>query len=40
LAFAEKATPLTPGDFIGNWMRLMAPAAEKAGWTSFRTPNI
>jgi carbonic anhydrase len=30
-AFAEKAAPLTPGDFIGNWMRLMAPAAEKAG---------
>jgi carbonic anhydrase len=23
--------PLSPGDFIGNWMRLMAPAAEKAG---------
>jgi carbonic anhydrase len=30
-AFAEKAQPLSPGDFIGNWMRLMAPAAEKAG---------
>jgi carbonic anhydrase len=30
-AFAEKAEPLSPGDFIGNWMRLMAPAAEKAG---------
>jgi carbonic anhydrase len=30
-AFAEKAAPLTPGDFIGNWMRLMAPAVEKAG---------
>jgi carbonic anhydrase len=30
-AFAEKATPLTPSDFIGNWMRLMAPAAERAG---------
>jgi len=29
-AFAEKAEPLSPGDFIGNWMRLMAPAAEKA----------
>jgi carbonic anhydrase len=28
-AFAEKAAPLSPGDFIGNWMRLMAPAAEK-----------
>ena len=30
-AFAEKIEPLSPGDFIGNWMRLMAPAAEKAG---------
>jgi carbonic anhydrase len=30
-AFAEKAAPLSPGDFIGNWMRLMAPAAEKTG---------
>jgi carbonic anhydrase len=30
-AFADKAAPLTPGDFIGNWMKLMAPALEKAG---------
>ncbi len=30
-AFAEKSAPLSPGDFIGNWMRLMAPAADKAG---------
>jgi carbonic anhydrase len=30
-AFAEQAEPLSPGDFIGNWMRLMAPAMEKAG---------
>jgi carbonic anhydrase len=30
-AFAENAEPLSPGDFIGNWMRLMAPAAVKAG---------
>jgi carbonic anhydrase len=30
-AFAEQAEPLSPGDFIGNWMRLMAPAVEKAG---------
>jgi carbonic anhydrase len=28
-AFAEDAEPLSPGDFIGKWMRLMAPAAEK-----------
>ena len=30
-AFAEGAEPLTPGDFIGKWMSLMAPAAEKVG---------
>jgi carbonic anhydrase len=42
-AFAEKAKPLSPGDFIGNWMRLIAPAAEKAGpqhelsWTDYLT---
>jgi carbonic anhydrase len=30
-AFAEQPAPLSPGDFIGNWMRLMAPAVEKAG---------
>jgi carbonic anhydrase len=28
-AFAEDAEPLSPGDFIGNWMKLMAPAAAK-----------
>src|SRR6266704_1251078 len=28
-AFAEDAAPLSPGDFIGRWMRLMAPAADK-----------
>jgi carbonic anhydrase len=28
-AFAEDAEPLTPGDFIGKWMKLMAPAADK-----------
>lgn len=28
-AFAEDAAPLSPGDFIGQWMRLMAPAANK-----------
>ena len=28
-AFAEDAAPLSPGDFIGNWMKLMAPAANK-----------
>jgi len=30
-AFAEDAEPLSPGDFIGNWMRCMAPALEKVG---------
>jgi len=30
-AFAEDAEPLSPGDFIGHWMRLMAPAADKVG---------
>ena len=30
-AFAEDTEPLSPGDFIGKWMKLMAPAAEKVG---------
>ena len=30
-AFAENAEPLSPVDFIGNWMKLMTPAAEKVG---------
>src|SRR3954470_240986 len=30
-AFAEDAEPLSPGDFIGKWMSLIAPAAEKLG---------
>ena len=30
-AFAEDAAPLSPGDFIGKWMDLMAPAVAKAG---------
>ena len=30
-AFAEEAAPLSPGDFIGKWMELMAPAVDKAG---------
>jgi carbonic anhydrase len=28
-AFAQDAEPLSPGDFIGKWMKLMAPAAAK-----------
>jgi len=30
-AYVEDAEPLSPGDFIGNWMKLMAPAADKVG---------
>jgi carbonic anhydrase len=30
-AYAEEHEPLSPGDFIGRWMSLMAPAAEKVG---------
>jgi carbonic anhydrase len=30
-AYAEDAEPISPGDFIGRWMSLMAPAAEKVG---------
>jgi carbonic anhydrase len=30
-AFAEESAPLTPSDFIGKWMSLMAPAAEMVG---------
>jgi carbonic anhydrase len=30
-AFAEESAPLSPGDFIGKWMSLIAPAAERLG---------
>jgi carbonic anhydrase len=30
-AFAEEHAPLSPGDFIGKWMSLMAPAVDKVG---------
>ena len=30
-AYAEDAEPISPGDFLGRWMSLMAPAAEKVG---------
>jgi carbonic anhydrase len=30
-AFAEEHEPLSPGDFIGKWMSLMAPAVDKVG---------
>ena len=30
-AFAEPGQPLSPGDFIGHWMALIAPAAKELG---------
>jgi len=30
-AFAEQDAPLSPSDFIGKWMSLIAPAAEAVG---------
>jgi carbonic anhydrase len=30
-AFAEPGEPLSPGDFIGRWMELIAPAAQTIG---------
>lgn len=30
-AYAQDSAPLSPGDFIGKWMQLMAPAADKVG---------
>lgn len=30
-AFAEQAPPLSPGDFIGQWMSLLKPAADALG---------
>jgi carbonic anhydrase len=30
-AYAEEAAPLSPGDFIGRWMALIAPAAKALG---------
>ncbi len=30
-AYADDAEPLSPGDFIGRWMNLIAPAAERLG---------
>ena len=37
-AYAEDAEPLSPGDFIGNWMKLMAPAADKVGTRGALSP--
>jgi carbonic anhydrase len=30
-AFADQTAPLSPGDFIGKWMSLIAPAAARVG---------
>jgi carbonic anhydrase len=30
-AYAEPSGPLSPGDFIGKWMELIKPAAERIG---------
>ena len=30
-AFAQESGPLSPGDFIGRWMALIAPAAKEVG---------
>ena len=30
-AYASDSAPLTPGDFIGKWMSLITPAAERVG---------
>src|SRR5829696_2755779 len=30
-AFADDSAPLSPGDFIGKWMDLIAPAARRLG---------
>ncbi len=35
-AYAEDDAPLSPGDFIGKWMSLIAPAAAQVGGRSNR----
>lgn len=30
-AYAEESAPLSPGDFIGRWMEMIAPAAKAIG---------
>jgi carbonic anhydrase len=36
-AYVEQTEPLSPGDFIGNWMALIKPAVAKLGPASQRT---
>lgn len=38
-AYAQPGAPLSPGDFIGNWMAMIAPAAKALGAPS-QFPNI
>jgi carbonic anhydrase len=38
-AFAEDVEPLSPGDFIGHWMKLIEPAAKMLGPRGDRPPN-
>jgi len=37
-AFAEGITPVSPSDFIGRWMSLLAPAAERLGGRDAQRP--
>ena len=37
-AYAEQSEPLSPGDFIGNWMALIEPAAAEAGRAGAQEP--
>ncbi|NKC03660.1 carbonic anhydrase [Ochrobactrum haematophilum] len=37
-ALDTESAPLSPGDFIGKWMSLIAPAAEAVGGNSLMTP--
>lgn len=39
-AFAEQSEPLSPGDFIGNWMALIEPAAAEVGVATTRAPQV
>jgi carbonic anhydrase len=38
-AYAHDSQPLSPGDFIGKWMQLMTPAAEKVGPRGSQDPS-
>ncbi|MGB3389284.1 MAG: carbonic anhydrase [Pseudaminobacter sp.] len=37
-ALDHKSTPLSPGDFIGKWMSLLAPSADAVAGNSLMTP--